>query len=97
MSSQMPACMVTERLYALVDGALPPDQEADVLVHVSTCDRCRAELASARDLAQIAGRLSRNQLNSRDLQRIERCTQLTLEELRRAPAHEDSSVPPEIL
>lgn len=97
MSSQLPACTVTERVYALVDGALPPDQEANVLVHVSSCDRCRAELASARDLAQIAGRLSRNQLTSRDLKRIERCTQLALEELRRAPDAKDSSVPPEIL
>jgi len=61
---------LAQRLTDLMEGALPPIEEAAALEHLSGCTRCEAVLADTHAVAELARMHGRIQLTDADRDRM---------------------------
>lgn len=86
MTDSSTSCPPDEIILAHVEGGLSPDERALTEAHLRACGPCRKRLEEAENLMRVSKLLSQSKLNQRDVDRIDRCVQSTLDEVRRAGA-----------
>lgn len=85
MTTQKESCPTQDELFALVSGALEECAVARIQAHLRDCTACQRFLDATRELDEIACALGSSKLNRRDHDRIARCQERLLQELRRDP------------
>lgn len=83
MTDSSIGCPGEEQLLAYAEGALAEADRAGVERHLAGCAPCRKQLDEVRNLLRVSSLLNKSQLNPRDVERIDRCVQTTLDEVRR--------------
>ncbi|MFN0136507.1 MAG: zf-HC2 domain-containing protein [Phycisphaerae bacterium] len=83
MTDSSTSCPADEIILAHVEGGLSPEQQALTEAHLRACGPCRKRVEEAENLTRVSKLLSQSKLNQRDVERIDRCVQSTLDEVRR--------------